>query len=66
MISLSFHSHAYLYVLKVAKSRDMVHTAKSLLFVEKGWLLSQIGKSVGYAIIYHQVLNFMHRTHSRL
>lgn len=37
-------NHGYLYVLKVAKSKDMVHTAKYLLSLEKGWLLSQIGK----------------------
>lgn len=31
------------FLNKVAKSKDMVHTAKYLLSLEKGWLLSQIG-----------------------
>lgn len=41
------------FVLKVAKSRDMVNTAKNLLSVEKGWLLSQIGKCV--LICFHTI-----------
>ena len=31
------------YMNKVARSPDMLGTAKHLLAVEKGWLLSQIG-----------------------
>jgi len=47
MISL-FYNNAYMHVLKVAKSRDMVHMAKLLLTIEKGWLLSQIGECLRF------------------